>query len=146
MTGQVTNAELQSQINRLDEKVDERHGNNQKLLGDLATKMDTLIELNVRQRLQDQLIGQLDVRSQKHDEDIGKAQDRLVVLSERVRTQGIAWKIVGSVVMLSLGGVGWMLSQLKEYYQYQDRVDTLQFIVQGKPGPVIPPAQPTTSK
>ncbi|MFT4436981.1 hypothetical protein ACMX25_26835 [Caballeronia sp. 15715] len=55
----VTSTELQNQITRLDEKVDNRHKNSQEALGDLVTKMDTLIELNFGQKPQAQLIGQV---------------------------------------------------------------------------------------
>jgi len=149
-TMNVTNVELQSQITRLDQKVDERHEANSKVLDDIGKKMDTLIELNVGQRLQAQLIGQLGETTKKHDAYFEESFKRLAKVESTTNAHGWAWKIVGAVLLTSIGGVGWMLVQMKEFYsefyQYQDKVDTLQFIVQGRPAVMTPPVQPTTAK
>lgn len=142
----VTNTELQSQIARLDEKVDERHEANTRSLTAMGAKLDALIELHVGQKVQGQVITQLSEVTSKHTTDIEAAKGELVALKERVRSQGAAWKIVGAVLLASLAGIGWMVSQLKEYYQYEDKVDTLEFIVQGKPGSPTPGAQTSGAK
>lgn len=142
----VTNVELQSQINRLDEKVDERHENNQQLLGDLAKKMDTLIELNLGQKLQAQLIGQISEKAKDQEKCIVEIYQRLGKAEASVNTHGWAWKIVGTVLVASIGGVGWLLVEMKEFYHYEDKVDTLEFLVQGRTTPVLPPSQTTSGK
>lgn len=146
----VTNIELQSQITRLDEKVDERHENNQKLLGDLATKMDTLIELNLGQKLQAQLIGQLSDKSKEHDKVFIEFYQRLGKAESTMYAHGWAWKIVGTVLIASLGGFGWLLSEMKQFYQdfyqYENKVATLEFLVQGRTTPVLAPAQTSSGK
>lgn len=137
----VTNVELQSQITSLDKKVDERHEHNTKLLDDMGKKLDTLIELNVGQKLQAQLIGQLADKSKEHDRSMVEIFQRLGAAESKVSTHGWAWKIVGAVMLACLGGVGWMVAQMKEFYHYEDKVDTLEFIVQGRMLPVLPPSQ-----
>jgi hypothetical protein len=151
MTGQVTNAELQSQINRLDAKVDERHESNSQLLGEIKQKMETLIELNLGQKLQAQLIQQLGDRSKAHDEQFGGfggVYERLGKVERATYAQGRAWKIVGTVLLVCLGGFGWLLTEMKSFYQESqhedDRIGTLEFLVQGRTMPVLPPAQTTS--
>lgn len=146
----VTNEELQSQINRLDEKVDERHKNNKELLSDLATKMNTLIELNLGQKLQAQLIGQISDKLKDQDRLFAALYERLGNAESSIKTHAWAWKIVGAVLLASLTGVGWMLVQMKEFYQdfytYENKVATLEFLVQGRTTPVLPPAQTSSGK
>lgn len=141
----VTNVELQSQITGLDKKVDERHENNQKLLGDLATKMDTLIELNLGQKLQGQMLGQMSTRMEKHDEHFEEIFPRLGKVESINVWHGRVWKAVGLILLASLGSVGWLLVQMKDYYHLEYRVDTLEFLVQGRNVPVPPPAAQTSS-
>lgn len=140
----VTNTELQSQITRLDQKVDERHESNSKVLDDIGKKMDTLIELNVGQRLQAQLIGQLSDKSKEHEKSFDDFYQRLGEVEKTTGTHGTVWKIVGTVLIASLGGVGWLLLQMKDYYHLEYRVDTLEFLVQGRTTPVPPPVQTTS--
>lgn len=137
----VTNTELQSQITRLDEKVDERHENNKQLLSDLATKMDTLIELNLGQKLQAQLIGQISERIKEQEKSLIEIYQRLGRAESSISTHKWAWRAVGAVLLASIGGVGWLLVEMKEFYHYEDKVDTLEFLVQGRTTPVLPPAQ-----
>lgn len=150
MNDHVTNEALQSQITGLDRKVDERHENNQKLLGDLATKMDTLIELNLGQKLQGQLLGQISEKLKDHDALFSDLSKRLGNAEASIKTHAWAWKIVGTVLLASIGGVGWMLVQMKEFYQdfytYENKVATLEFLVQGRTTPVLPPAQTSSGK
>jgi len=140
----VTNVELQTQITSLDKKVDERHEHNTKVLEDMMRKLDTLIQLNVDQKLQAQLIGQLDAKAKAQDTANGEIFRRIGSVESKVNAHAWAWKIVGAVALASLGGIGWMLSQMKEYYHYEDRVETLEFLVQGRTVPVLPPAQTTS--
>jgi hypothetical protein len=137
----VTNVELQSQIIRLDEKVDDRHENNQKLLSDLVTKMDTLIELNLGQKLQAQLIGQISERVKEQDKCLVEIFGRMAKVESTTGWHGMVWKAVGVVLITSIGGIGWLLVQMKDYYHLEYRVDTLEFLVQGRTTPVLPPAQ-----
>lgn len=137
----VTNVELQSQIQGLDKKVDERHANNSKALDDLAKKIDTLIELNVGQKLQAQLIEQLGSRAKAHDDALVEFYRRLAKVESSVGWHGMVWKFVGMILIASLGGLGWLLIQMKDYYHLEYRVDTLEFLVQGRTTPVLPPAQ-----
>lgn len=144
----VTNEALQAQITSLDAKVDERHEANSKVLDDIGKKMDTLIELNVGQRLQAQLIAQLGETTKKHEAHFEEVFRRVARLESKVSAHGWAWRIVGAVALGSLGATGWMLSQMKEYYQdsqhMDDRIGTLEFLVQGRTTPVLPPAQTTS--
>lgn len=150
----VTNNELQSQITRLDEKVDERHENNQKLLGDLATKMDTLIELNLGQKLQAQMIGQLNEKSKEHDKAFIEFFQRLNKAESTINVHGWAWRITGTVLLACLPVCGWAIVQIEDFYQnFQNdmkhsdaRVATLEFLVQGRTTPVLPPAQTSSGK
>lgn len=142
----VTNTELQSQINSLDKKVDQRHADNSKALDDLAKKMDTLIELNLGQKLQAQLIGQLSEKAKGQDDAIIEFYRRLAKVESVTGWHSAVWKIVGAVLIASLTGFGWLLLQMKEFYHYEDRVDTLEFLVQGRTTPVLPPAQTSSGK
>jgi hypothetical protein len=150
----VTNTELQSQITRLDEKVDERHENNQKLLGDLATKMDTLIELNLGQKLQGQLLGQIGEKLKDHDTLFSDLSKRLSKAESTLNVHGWAWRITGTLLLACLPVCGWVVVQVQEFYQhFQDdmkhsdaRVATLEFLVQGRTTPVLPPVQTTSGK
>jgi hypothetical protein len=148
----VTNTELQSQITRLDEKVDERHENNKQLLSDLATKMDTLIELNLGQKLQAQLIGQLGEKVKSHDEAFIEFYRRLGKAESTINVHGWAWRITGTVLLACLPVGGWLVVQIQEFYQnFQNdmkhsdaRVATLEFLVQGRTTPVLAPTQTTS--
>lgn len=142
----VTNVELQSQIQGLDKKVDERHLNNSKALDELAKKMDTLIELNVGQKLQAQLIEQLGSRAKAHDDGMIEFYRRLGKVESSVGWHGMVWKFVGMILIASIGGLGWLLIQMKDYYHLEYRVDTLEFLVQGRTTPVLPPAQTSSGK
>jgi len=148
MTEHVTNAELQSQITGLDRKVDERHANNSQLLGEIKQKMDTLIELSLGQKLQAQVIGQHDIRLKGHDEQFTAIYPRLNKVERATYAQGWAWKAVGAVLLVCLGGCGWLLLEMKSFYQesqhQDDRIGTLEFLVQGRTLPVLPPAQTTS--
>lgn len=137
----VTNVELQSQINGLDRKVDERHEANSKALDEIGKKMDTLIELNVGQRLQAQLIEQLGARAKAHDESFALLVPRVAKVESTTHWHGLVWKGVGALLIASLGGLGWLLVQMKDFYELQYRVGTLEFLVQGRTVPVLPPAQ-----
>ena len=145
----VTNAELQSQITNLDQKVDDRHEANSSAMAALAQKMDMLIELNLGQKLQAQLIEQLGSRSKAHDDSFDKIYPRLGKVETATYAQGWAWKVVGTVLIACMGGFGWVLVEMKEFYQefyhYEDRVGTLEFLVQGRTQPVLPPAQTSSS-
>jgi len=141
----VTNVELQTQITSLDKKVDERHVNNTRLLEDMAKKLDTLIQLNVDQKVQGQVIGQLIDESKKQDKANAEFYRRIGSVESKVNAHAWAWKIVGGVALACLGGTGWMLAQMKEFYHYEDKVDTLEFLVQGRTSPVPPPSAQTSS-
>ncbi|WP_137959594.1 hypothetical protein [Burkholderia sp. 4M9327F10] len=140
----VTNVELQSQITSLDKKVDERHVNNTRLLEEMGHKLDTLIQLNVDQKVQAQIITQLSTKARDQDTANSEIFRRLGSVESKVNAHAWAWKIVGAVALACLGGIGWMLAQMKEYYHYEDRVDTLEFLVQGRASPVLPPSQTTS--
>jgi hypothetical protein len=147
----VTNVELQSQITGLDKKVDQRHGDNSRALEDIGKKMDMLIELNLGQKLQAQLIGQIGEKLKEHDESFKEFYRRLGEVESTTKTQGWTWKLVGVVLLASIGSIGWMLAQMKEFYQYEskvgqleDKIGTLEFLVQGRTLPVLPPAQTTS--
>ncbi len=150
----VTNTELQSQITRLDEKVDVRHENNSKLLNDLAIKMDTLIELNLGQKLQAQLIGQLSEKIKSHEETIIEFYRRINKAESTVNVHAWAWRIAGTVLLASLPVCGWVVVQIQEFYQnfqhdmqHTDaRIATLEFLVQGRTTPVLAPPQTSSSK
>ena len=148
MTAQVTNEVLQAQINSLDGKVDERHEANTRLLDAMGQKLDTLIELNLGQKLQAQLIEQLSDRSKEHDRQFTEIYPRLGKVETTSYAQGRAWKIVGAVLLVCLGGFGWLLTEMKSFYQeaqhQDDRIGTLEFLVQGRTMPVLPPAQTTS--
>ncbi len=146
----VTNEALQAQITGLDRKVDQRHADNSKSLEDIAKKMDTLIELNLGQKLQAQLIGQISEKLKDHDTLFGELNKRLVNAEASIKVHAWTWKIVGAVLLVSIGGIGWMLDQMKDFYQefghVQDKVSTLEFLVQGRTTPVLPPAQTSSGK
>src|SRR6266702_3853068 len=142
----VTNVELQSQIQGLDKKVDERHLNNSKALDELAKKIDTLIELNVGQKLQAQLSERLGSRAKTHDDAMVEFYRRLGKVESAVGWHGMVWKFVGMILIASIGGLGWLLIQMKDYYHLEYRVDTLEFLVQGRTTPVLPPAQTSSGK
>jgi hypothetical protein len=142
----VTNVELQSQIKSLDKKVDERHADNSKFLDDIAKKMDTLIELNLGQKLQAQLIEQLSARQKAHDDLFVEFFKRMAKVESTTGWHGMVWKAVGVVLLTSITGIGWLLVQMKDYYHLEYRVDTLEFLVQGRTAPVLPPAQTSSSK
>ena len=141
----VTNVELQAQITSLDSKVDERHKNNTRLLEDMGHKLDTLIQLNVDQKVQAQVITQLNKKAEDQDRTNGEFYRRIGSVESKVNAHAWAWKIVGAVALCCLGGVGWMLAQIKEFYHYEDRVDTLEFLVQGRTSSVPPPSAQTSS-
>lgn len=142
----VTNVELQSQIINLDKKVDQRHGDNSRALEEIGKKMDMLIELNLGQKLQAQLIGQLTDKNKEQDAAIVEFYKRLAKVESVTGWHAAIWKIVGVVLLAALGGFGWLLMQMKEFYHYEDRVDTLEFLVQGRTTPVLPPAQTSSGK
>ena len=144
----VTNEALQAQITSLDQKVDDRHDQNTEALKAIGQKMDTLIELNLGQKLQGQLISQLSEKAKEQDKSLVEFYRRLGKAEAAISTHSWAWKIVGTVLLTALGGTGWMLVQMKEFYQdfyhMDDRVGTLEFLVQGRTTPILPPAQTTS--
>jgi hypothetical protein len=148
MTEHVTNAELQWQITQLDKKVDERHANNSLLLGEIKKNLETLIELNVGQKLQAQAIGQHAERLKGHDDQFIALYPRLNKVERATYAQGWAWKATGAVLLVCLGGCGWLLLEMKSFYQesqrQDDRIGTLEFLVQGRTMPVLPPVQTTS--
>jgi hypothetical protein len=137
----VTNEALQGQITNLDKKVDERHVQNTDALEAIGKKMDTLIELHVSQQLQAQVIGQMSEKLKENDKAHKEFYERLSKAESTNEKHGLAWKILGALVLTAITGTGWILMQMKDFYQYQDKVDTLEFIVQGRTTPVLPPAQ-----
>ena len=141
----VTNVELQAQITSLDKKVDERHTNNTRLLEDMGHKLDTLIQLSVDQKVQAQMIGQLVDESKKQDKANAEFYRRIGSVESKVNAHAWAWKIVGGVALACLGATGWALAQMKEFYHYEDKVDTLEFLVQGRTSLVPPPSAQTSS-
>lgn len=144
----VTNVELQSQIHSLDKKVDERHEHNTKLLDDIGKKMDTLIELNLGQKLQAQMIGQIGEKMREQDESIKKFYGRLSASESSIKVHAWMWKIFSGVVVICLPAAGWMLVQVKDFYEQfnhdENRISTLEFLVQGRTTPVLAPAQTTS--
>ncbi|MGX6999927.1 hypothetical protein [Caballeronia sp. KNU42] len=146
----VTNEALQAQIKGLDEKVDERHQNNSRSLEEIGRKMDTLIELNLGQKLQAQLIGQLSEKVDSHDEAFKDFYKRLNKAESTINVHGWAWKITGTLLLACLPVCGWIVVQIQEFYQNfqhdEARVATLEFLVQGRTTPVLPPAQTSSGK
>jgi hypothetical protein len=150
MTDHVTNEALQLQITGLDKKVDDRHEANTKLLDTFGTKLDTLIELNLGQKLQAQLIAQLSEKSKSHDDVIVEFYRRINKAESTVSVHGWAWRITGTVLIVVLGGSGWLFAQVKDFYEQfshdENRIATLEFLVQGRTTPVLPPVQTSSGK
>lgn len=73
--------------------------------------MDMLIELNLGQKLQGQVIGQISERLREHGGVLDKFSGRLGEAQSAIRTHASAWRIVGTVLVGSIGGVGWMLRE-----------------------------------
>jgi hypothetical protein len=142
----VTNVELQTQITALDKKVDERHVANTRLLDAMGTKLDTLIQLNADQKLQAQLISQLSKKNEDYDKLFVEVFKRLGWAESTVKTHAWAWKVVGAFLLASIGSIGWMLTKMEEFDHIQNQLDTLEFLVQGKPSPVTPPAQSSSGR
>ena len=144
----VTNVELQTQLKSLDQKVDERHEHNTRVQEEMVRKLDTLIQLNVDQKVQAQMITQLSEKGKDQDKANAEFYRRIGSVESKVNAHAWAWKIVGAILLAALGGTGWMLVQIKEFYQdfyhMDDRIGTLEFLVQGRTTPVLPPAQTTS--
>ena len=141
----VTNVELQTQLKSLDQKVDERHEHNTRVQEEMVRKLDTLIQLNVDQKVQAQMITQLSEKGKDQDRANAEFYRRLGLVESKVNAHAWAWKIVGGVALACLGATGWALAQMKEFYHYEDKVDTLEFLVQGRTSLVPPPSAQTSS-